>query len=385
MKKFTTEGTEFHREKRIKLRSNSVLLGTWHMPSAVLCGKKIIICFIILLLSGCGRTAPITVAEQTPPEQTTETIRRFVTPEPALEQEVHQPRFTGQRIILCREKAQPGEPLVVAFTDSDSAPEGLRATLLNAAGRRLSGAQFFSLSREEGEQEVFAAVLAIPNTAAAGNVTVRVESPAGIIRDLPFTIEPREFFAETIHLNPVNTAIRTDPSPQRTREADQLWAILNTTGDTVYSGAAFLRPIASTRVTSLYGSRRIYQYAGGGSDTTIHAGIDFGIPTGTEVWAAARGRVALARFRMVTGYTVILEHLPGLYSLYYHMNRIVVQEGSIVEVGQRLGESGATGLATGPHLHWEIRISGENADPNAFVGRPVLDKNHLLAKLMDSD
>jgi murein DD-endopeptidase MepM/ murein hydrolase activator NlpD len=160
-----------------------------------------------------------------------------------------------------------------------------------------------------------------------------------------------------------------------------LWAILSRTGNEVFSIDAFVPPVTSTRRTSFYGDRRIYEYVNGRTDTTIHAGIDYGVPTGTRVMACAAGRVVLARERIVTGNTVVLEHLPGLYSLYYHMNSITVSENSIVEAGAILGESGSTGLATGPHLHWEIRVSTEYADPDAFLGRPVLDKNGIINKL----
>ena len=97
--------------------------------------------------------------------------------------------------------------------------------------------------------------------------------------------------------------------------------------------------------------------------------------------ASAAGRVVLARSRILTGNSIILEHLPGIYSIYYHLDNIAVSEGSIIEAGTILGESGATGLATGPHLHWEIRVSGENADPDAFLPRAILDKNEILTKM----
>jgi murein DD-endopeptidase MepM/ murein hydrolase activator NlpD len=105
------------------------------------------------------------------------------------------------------------------------------------------------------------------------------------------------------------------------------------------------------------------------------------VPTGTEVRACGPGKVVLAGFRIVTGNSVVLEHLPGVYSLYYHLDKIEVSEGSMVDAGTVLGLSGATGLATGPHLHWEIRVSGENTDPDAFLGRPILDKDAILAKI----
>jgi murein DD-endopeptidase MepM/ murein hydrolase activator NlpD len=91
--------------------------------------------------------------------------------------------------------------------------------------------------------------------------------------------------------------------------------------------------------------------------------------------------VILARFRIVTGNSVIIEHLPGVYSLYYHLDHIDVAEGAMVSAGTLLGQSGSTGLATGPHLHWEIRVSQENTDPDAFVARPILDKDAILTKI----
>jgi murein DD-endopeptidase MepM/ murein hydrolase activator NlpD len=70
-----------------------------------------------------------------------------------------------------------------------------------------------------------------------------------------------------------------------------------------------------------------------------------------------------------------------VYSLYYHLDSIQVVQGDPVSAGDLLGKSGSTGLAIGPHLHWEIRVSGENADPDAFLARAVLDKDAILGKL----
>jgi murein DD-endopeptidase MepM/ murein hydrolase activator NlpD len=126
----------------------------------------------------------------------------------------------------------------------------------------------------------------------------------------------------------------------------------------------------------------VYRYAGGKSDTSIHAGVDYGVPQGTAVGACAPGRVVLAGSRIVTGNSIVIEHFPGVYSLYYHLDSIRVAEGAVVEAGAILGESGSTGLATGPHLHWEIRVAGENTDPDAFIARSVLDKEAILRMIM---
>jgi murein DD-endopeptidase MepM/ murein hydrolase activator NlpD len=81
-----------------------------------------------------------------------------------------------------------------------------------------------------------------------------------------------------------------------------------------------------------------------------------------------------ADLRILTGNTVIIEHLPGLFSVYYHMSEILVKTGDVVEQGALVGSVGMTGFATGPHLHWEVEAAGVAVDPDALVGRPLLDK-----------
>jgi murein DD-endopeptidase MepM/ murein hydrolase activator NlpD len=209
-----------------------------------------------------------------------------------------------------------------------------------------------------------------------------VEAGTRVLGEIPLQIEGRTFAAEEIVLDEDNTAIRSEPDPRKTAEAEQLWGILNRTGPDIFAADRFTPPVSSPRRTSFFGDRRMFRYANGGSDASIHAGVDYGVPRGTPVQACAPGRVVLARFRVVTGNSVILEHLPGVYSLYYHLDAIRVSEGLILPAGALIGESGSTGLSTGPHLHWEIRVAGENADPDAFIARPILDKEALLGKLL---
>ena len=295
--------------------------------------------------------------------------------------------FPNPGFALLPSKARPGEPVTIGYSDNFSLPgkRGLQAVLVDPNGKRLIKAAFFSLPREGEEQELKAAIIAIPSTAASGSALIRVESSEGLIGEIPFVIESREFHSETIPLNQANTDLSTLSDPQKTAESERLWAIISHTGTDIYSGGPFTPPVSSTRRTSFYGSRRIYRYSDGKSDTAIHAGVDYGVPTGTEVRACASGKVVFAGSRIVTGNTVILEHLPGVYSLYYHMDKIAVSAGSGIQSGAVLGESGSTGLATGPHLHWEIRVSTENADPDAFLSRAVLDKKDILNKMRNED
>jgi len=114
------------------------------------------------------------------------------------------------------------------------------------------------------------------------------------------------------------------------------------------------------RVTSAFGTRRSY---GSGPPTSYHGGVDYGAEVGTPVLAAGRGRVALAEELTVRGSAVIIDHGLGVYSGYYHLSEIAVEAGQEVERGDPIGEVGSTGLSTGPHLHWEIRVTGVYVDP----------------------
>lgn len=75
----------------------------------------------------------------------------------------------------------------------------------------------------------------------------------------------------------------------------------------------------------------------------------------------------MAENRISTGWSVVIEHLPGLYSLYYHMSSLNVKENDYVKAGEKIGLSGSTGLATGPHLHWEVRLNMAAVKPEFFM------------------
>ena len=112
--------------------------------------------------------------------------------------------------------------------------------------------------------------------------------------------------------------------------------------------------------TSPYGTRRSYNR---GPVSSFHAGTDWGAPEGTPILAPAPGIVVLAEPLFVRGGAVIIDHGAGVYSNFWHMSRIDVQVGDVVKEGDQLGLVGTTGLSTGAHLHWEIRVDGIAVDP----------------------
>jgi murein DD-endopeptidase MepM/ murein hydrolase activator NlpD len=95
----------------------------------------------------------------------------------------------------------------------------------------------------------------------------------------------------------------------------------------------------------------------------MHTGLDFPAPTGTPVVAARTGVVTVARWLSGYGNTVAIRHKLGTSTLYAHLSAILVRPGQRVAVGQPVGRVGATGSATGPHLHFELRVRGAPIDP----------------------
>ena len=146
--------------------------------------------------------------------------------------------------------------------------------------------------------------------------------------------------------------------------------------------AAFARAFASSRPGALwaggfrrpasgemrnFGARRVYN----GRTRSRHAGLDVAAPAGAPVVASAAGRVALAGEFYFSGGSVVLDHGDGLFTMYFHLSRIDVKEGDSVAAGARLGAVGATGRATGPHLHWAARLAGARVDPLALLLLPA--------------
>lgn len=120
------------------------------------------------------------------------------------------------------------------------------------------------------------------------------------------------------------------------------------------------------RISGLFGSQRIYQ----GVPGSYHGGIDIAGATGEPVVAPADGVVILAADRPFTleGRLLMIDHGHGLSSAFLHLSRIDVKLGDAVVRGQRIGAVGATGRATGPHLHWGLRWNDARIDPLRLAG-----------------
>lgn len=152
-------------------------------------------------------------------------------------------------------------------------------------------------------------------------------------------------------------------------ELEKVTAVWSQRTPTLYWTDVFSRPISTEYPTSgPFGTRRSYN---GGPYASYHEGQDFGVPEGVPVVAPGDGVVALAEPLNVRGNAVILDHGGGVFSGYWHLSEIRVEPGQTISTGDLLGLVGNTGLSTGAHLHWELRIYGIAVDPLQFLETPL--------------
>lgn len=125
----------------------------------------------------------------------------------------------------------------------------------------------------------------------------------------------------------------------------------------------FVWPVVGP-ISGVYGSQRILN----GEPRAPHFGVDIAVPPGTPVVATADGTVSLAHEDMLlSGKTLIVDHGYGLNSVYYHLSEITAAPGARVTQGQTIGKVGASGRATGPHLHWGMNLFDVRLDPALLV------------------
>jgi murein DD-endopeptidase MepM/ murein hydrolase activator NlpD len=278
--------------------------------------------------------------------------------------------------IAAPEDSAPGS-LVRVYVSSSNALDNVSLVFKALDGRALARATGFRIAVERA-QETWVLLLGVPSDVERRSGTLSIRMSAGSRSCMllqPLTLRERHFFSERIGLTKDLTDLVTSPDARKTAESRVLTRILFSPHvDAIFETGAFLVPIPGARRSAGFGDRREYDYSDKTSDLSIHQGVDLAAPEGSDVPACGRGRVVFSGMRILTGNSVVIEHLPGVFSLYYHMSQILVKLGDTVEKGQVIGKVGMTGFATGPHLHWEVRVMGVAVDPDSLAAAPLLDK-----------
>lgn len=197
-----------------------------------------------------------------------------------------------------------------------------------------------------------------------GPLDITISPPQGDTHRIAVGVQARGFRIERVDGVPQSTVTpnpalaeriaREQARVTRARELDDARTDWNT---------AFIWPIRG-RISGVFGSQRIYN----GVPRAFHSGLDVAAPTGTPLRAPAAGVVTfVAPDLYLTGGTVLIDHGHGISSNFLHLSRIDVAVGDRVEQGQVFGAVGATGRATGPHMHWGMNWFGVRIDPQLLL------------------
>ena len=216
------------------------------------------------------------------------------------------------------------------------------------------------------EESRFFAVLGLDALTPVGPIPliISVADGAGnpvVNRETLIDVQDSEWQTEVVELDDDNRALldpnvlREDEETRgpflRGRSAERFWTEL------------FDLPVEGV-ITSGYGLLRSYNFR---PPTEYHAGLDFAGASGDTIVAPAPGRVLWGGQTLRRGVGLLIDHGAGIVSGYYHMSDFAVQPGDFVQPGQFIGRVGATGLSTGPHLHWEIVVHGITVNPVQWI------------------
>ena len=256
--------------------------------------------------------------------------------------------------------AGAAEPVVImpaAPVQGDTLAILVRATLGSTVAVRFNGSPIQAFAEGEGTWRALRGT--DPDTPPGTYpVDVVITAPGGGVDTLRRSVRigPAQFPERHLTLPPSTTALITPKNLAIERAA--LNSVLGRrTPETLWHGP-FRMPVTG-QIDSPYGEMGLYN----GVREWWHQGVDFPAPAGAPVAAANGGAVALARALPLGGNTVVLDHGQGVLTEYLHLSALLVHPGQRVAQGEPIGRIGATGLVTGPSLHWGLYADGHWVNP----------------------
>ncbi|MEK6786930.1 MAG: M23 family metallopeptidase [Nitrospirota bacterium] len=251
--------------------------------------------------------------------------------------------------------------IIVVKVPTDDAVAQLQGKFL---GRSI---RFFPDPRLE-EPKGFVGLLGIDLQDEPGSHELTVEAQSGESRQTfryQVLVQKEKFHVEHLTL-PKDKVDLDDKAVARWKaEQEQVKTALATDSQAKLWQPSFVEPVNGRR-TGIFGSVRIMN----GQPRNPHNGEDISAPLGTDVLATNDGIVRLTVEHFFSGKGIFVDHGLGFYSMYFHLSEVLVKDGDQVKAGQVVGKVGATGRATGPHLHWGVKLNGARVNPYALLDLP---------------
>ncbi len=262
--------------------------------------------------------------------------------------------------------------LSCAFAGADTGNPTVRATpggvvILNLASPAETPAVFFEghrvLVRKLGER--WEAVVGIPLDTAPGTQRVEWRLASGATRRVSFAVTRFKYPIQNLKVPPAQVDLSKEDLERVEREKTHIAEVLDVWSPEGPALLTLAAPVPGERSKS-FGSRRFFNR----QPRNPHSGMDIAATIGTPVHAPLAGRVADIGDYFFNGNNILIDHGQGLYTMYCHLSRIEVAVGDRIERGAVVGEVGATGRVTGPHLHFGVMLNRAWVDPALFLPKP---------------
>ena len=182
----------------------------------------------------------------------------------------------------------------------------------------------------------------------------------------PFYLKSEVVKTGIVRLNRNKAGILA-PSETKQKESEELSGIVSRKNYIQYWEGKFVYPVKRPEIVSDFGKLRTYYIGTRFLFRSFHRGIDFSERYGAPVYAPNAGVVVMAKNRMLTGNTIVIDHGFGVYSLIFHLSSLLKREGEFVKKGELIARVGSSGLAEGSHLHWGLYVNGDYVDPGQWV------------------
>jgi murein DD-endopeptidase MepM/ murein hydrolase activator NlpD len=210
------------------------------------------------------------------------------------------------------------------------------------------------------------AVLGLGLATEPGEYHVDVQQPGREPRQVAFEVVAKQYAVQKLKVAPGQVNLSPENEARVRREQEKVRTAMQEFSADAPATMRMDPPIPGRRSSS-FGLRRVFN----GESRNPHSGMDIAAPTGTPVHLPLPGRVVDVGSYFFNGNNVVVDHGQGLMTMYCHLSKIRVETGQQLAAGDVIGDVGATGRVTGPHLHWGVILNGASVDPALFLRLPT--------------